>query len=165
MSVEALLFWSFTAVSVLGALGVLILRNPVSGAMALVGSFFGLAGLFLLLDAQLIAALQVLVYTGAIMVLFLFVIMLLNLSPKDLGSGRLGLGRLIALAIGSGVTVFLAQILGRLPQIPGSPPPDFGTVAAVGRVLYGSYTLQFEAVSLLLLVAIVAAVVVAKGRI
>jgi NADH-quinone oxidoreductase subunit J len=137
----------------------------VNGAMALVGSFFGLAGLFLLLDAQLIAALQILVYTGAIMVLFLFVIMLLNLSPKDLGPPLLGPGKLIALALASGTTVFLARVLARLPQIRGEPAADFGTVAAVGRVLYGTYTLQFEAVSLLLLVAIVAAVVVAKGRI
>jgi NADH-quinone oxidoreductase subunit J len=162
---EALLFWTFTAISILGGVGVVVGRNPVNGAMALVGSFFGLAGLFLLLNAQLIAALQVLVYTGAIMVLFLFVIMLLNLTPKDLGESRLGPGKLIALVLGSGATVFLARILSRLPQIPGNPGAEFGTVAAVGRVLYGSYTLQFEAVSLLLLVAIVAAVVVAKGRI
>jgi NADH-quinone oxidoreductase subunit J len=162
---EAVLFWTFTAVSVLGAVGVVVGRNPVNGAMALVGSFFGLAGLFLLLNAQLIAALQILVYAGAIMVLFLFVIMLLNLSPKDLGVARLGPAKLIALALGSAATVFLARLLARLPQIPGNPPADFGTVAAVGRILYGNYTLQFEAVSLLLLVAIVAAVVVAKGRI
>jgi NADH-quinone oxidoreductase subunit J len=162
---EAILFWTFAAISVLGGVGVVVGRNPVNGAMALVGSFFGLAGLFLLLNAQLIAALQILVYTGAIMVLFLFVIMLLNLSPKDLGAPRLGPSKLIALAIGSGATVFLARILAQLPQISGNATPDFGTVAAVGRVLYGSYTLQFEAVSLLLLVAIVAAVVVAKGKI
>jgi len=162
---EPLLFWTFAAVSVLGAIGVIVGRNPVNGAMALVGSFFGLAGLFLLLDAQLVAALQILVYTGAIMVLFLFVIMLLNLSPKDLGPPQVGPGKLIGVVGGSGATIFLATVLAHVPQIPGKAPADFGTVAAVGRVLYGSYTLQFEAVSLLLLVAIVAAVVVAKGRI
>jgi NADH-quinone oxidoreductase subunit J len=162
---EAALFWTFAAVSVLGAVGVVVGRNPVNGAMALVGSLFGLAGLFLLLDAQLIAALQVLVYAGAIMVLFLFVIMLLNLSPKDLGPAQLGPGKMIGLATGACATVFLARVLARLVQIRGNPPADFGTVAPVGRLLYGGYTLQFEAVSLLLLVAIVAAVVVAKGRI
>ncbi len=162
---EAALFWTFAAISVLGAVGVVVGRNPVNGAMSLVGSFFGLAGLFLLLDAQLIAALQVLVYTGAIMVLFLFVIMLLNLSPKDLGAPQFGPAKMVGLASGTCVTVFLARLLARMVQIRGTPSADFGTVAAVGRVLYGGFTLQFEAVSLLLLVAIVAAVVVAKGRI
>ena len=80
----SLLFWTFAILTLTGGIGVVIARNPVNGAMALVGSFFALAGLFLLLDAQLIAALQVLVYAGAIMVaLFLFVIsVLLNLGPR-----------------------------------------------------------------------------------
>ncbi len=94
---ESLLFWTFAVITLAGGVGVVLARNPVNGAMALVGSFFALAGLFLLLDAQLIAALQILVYAGAIMVLFLFVIMLLNLGPRDLGPPRFGVGKAVGL--------------------------------------------------------------------
>jgi NADH-quinone oxidoreductase subunit J len=164
--VESLLFWTFAVITLAGGVGVVVARNPVNGAMALVGSFFSLAGLFLLLDAQLIAALQVLVYAGAIMVLFLFVIMLLNLGPRDLGPPRFGVGKGIGvLAVAATVTTLLKVVL---PLGRGSPVPinaSFGTVESVGRVLYQQYALPFEVVSLLLLTAIVAAVVVAKGRI
>ena len=162
----SLLFWVFAAITLAGGVGVVVARNPVNGAMSLVGSFFALAGLFLLLDAQLIAALQVLVYAGAIMVLFLFVIMLLNLGPRDLGAPRFGFGKGVGLLAVVAVGFFLLKAA--LPFGRGiSPPinPAFGTVASVGRLLYQQYTLPFEVVSLLLLTAIVAAVVVAKGRI
>ena len=163
---ESLLFWTFAVITLAGGVGVVVARNPVNGAMSLVGSFFALAGLFLLLDAQLIAVLQILVYAGAIMVLFLFVIMLLNLGPRDLGPPRFGVGKVVGvLAVGATVASLLKVVLhvGRTP----SPPigAGFGTVASVGRLIYQQYTLPFEVVSLLLLTAIVAAVVVAKGRI
>jgi NADH-quinone oxidoreductase subunit J len=164
--VESLLFWTFAVITLAGGVGVVVARNPVNGAMALVGSFFSLAGLFLLLDAQLIAALQVLVYAGAIMVLFLFVIMLLNLGPRDLGPPRFGVGKGIGvLAAAATVTTLLKVVL---PLGRGPAPPvnaSFGTVESVGRLLYQQYALPFEVVSLLLLTAIVASVVVAKGRI
>jgi NADH-quinone oxidoreductase subunit J len=164
--VESLLFWILALITLAGGLGVVLVRNPVHGAMALVGSFFALAGLFLLLEAQLVAALQILVYAGAIMVLFLFVIMLLNLGPKDLGPPRFGIGKGLGIAAAVGTVICLLRVvlpLGGTYRQPVSP--DFGTVASVGRVLYVHYALPFEVVSLLLLTAIVAAVVVAKGKI
>jgi len=164
--VASLLFWVFSAITLAGAVGVVVARSPVNGAMSLVGSFFALAGLFLLLDAQLIAALQVLVYAGAIMVLFLFVIMLLNLGPRDLGPPRFGFGKAVGLLTVVAIAFFLLKAA--LPFGQGVNPainPAFGTVASVGRLLYQQYMLPFEVVSLLLLTAIVAAVVVAKGRI
>lgn len=162
---EALLFWTFAVIAVTGGLGVIIAKNPVNGAMALVGALFALAGLFLLLEAQLVAALQVLVYAGAIMVLFLFVLMLLNLSPKDLGAPRFGPGKAVGVLAAVGTVVSLAKVVGHLDPHRMGTSADFGTVAGVGRVLYTAYTLPFEVVSLLLLTAIVAAVVVAKGKI
>jgi NADH-quinone oxidoreductase subunit J len=163
--VESLLFWTFAVITLAGGVGVVVARNPVNGAMSLVGSFFALAGLFLLLDAQLIAALQILVYAGAIMVLFLFVIMLLNLGPKDLGSPRFGVGKVAGVLAAATTAFVLIKVVGHLDGPRSVTSADFGTVAGVGRVLYTSYTLPFEVVSLLLLTAIVASVVVAKGKI
>jgi len=164
--VESLLFWTFAVITLAGGVGVVVARNPVNGAMALVGSFFALAGLFLLLDAQLIAALQVLVYAGAIMVLFLFVIMLLNLGPRDLGPPRFGVGKGVGVLAVAATVGFLVKVVLPVGRAASSPVnPSFGTVASVGRLLYTQYLLPFEVVSLLLLTAIVAAVVVAKGRI
>lgn len=162
---EALLFWTFAAIAVVGAAGVILARNPVNGAMSLVGSFFALAGLFLLLEAQLVAAMQVLVYAGAIMVLFLFVIMLLNLSPKDLGASRFGVGKAFGVVASAATVALLLRVVGHLERAKPLVSADFGTVAGVGRLLYTTYALPFEVVSLLLLTAILAAVVVAKGRI
>jgi NADH-quinone oxidoreductase subunit J len=164
--VETLLFWTFAVITLAGGVGVVVARNPVNGAMALVGSFFALAGLFLLLDAQLIAALQVLVYAGAIMVLFLFVIMLLNLGPRDLGPPRFGVGKVLGLLAAVVTVGSLMRAVFHFGRASAQPlPSGFGTVASVGRLLYTQYTLPFEVVSLLLLTAIVAAVVVAKGKI
>jgi NADH-quinone oxidoreductase subunit J len=130
-----------------------------------VGAFFALSGLYLLLEAQLVAALQVLVYAGAIMVLFLFVIMLLNLGPRELGVARFGVGK-VAGTLTAAVTVgLLLKLVAPLTPQVEAVNSDFGTVAGVGRVLYTQFTLPFEVVSLLLLTAMVAAVVVAKGKI
>jgi NADH-quinone oxidoreductase subunit J len=162
--VATVLFWLFAALAIAGALGVVFATNPVNGAMALVGSFFALAGLYLLLDAQLLAALQILVYAGAIMVLFLFVIMLLNLSPAELGRDRLtparAVGGLAALVTGA----LLASTFLRLDFPTAAANRRFGTVASVGLKLFSDFTLPFEATSLLLLAAILGAVVVAKGK-
>jgi NADH-quinone oxidoreductase subunit J len=171
--VEAILFYIF-AIGTLGASAQVILRrNPIYGAVSLVGAFFFLAGIYLLLSAQLIAVLQVMVYAGAVMVLFVFVIMLLNLKEEELGEPRMtfwkGAGVLAVIA-GTGLVVWKA--LG--PAYPGAPVTDnavrmagagFGGLKAVGRTLYLASVLPFEVTSLLLLVAVVAAVVVAKGKI
>ena len=169
MSAEVILFWAFAVLTVGCAIGVVLSKNQIASAMSLVGSFFFLAGLYVLLLAHTIAVLQVLVYAGAIMVLFLFVIMLLSLGDVNLTGPRFTLGRLIGGSAAMALLVVLAIALVKLPGEQGvmveSQLRSFGTLGALGQILYTQWLLPFEAVSLLLLVAIVGAVVVAKSRI
>jgi NADH-quinone oxidoreductase subunit J len=168
---EAILFYLFAIGLLAAGAQVIFRRNPVYGAMSLVGAFFFLSGIYVLLSASLIAILQVLVYAGAVMVLFVFVIMLLNLKEEELGEQRLTAWKVIGLvAVLAAFGVIAWKALG--PAYPGAPVRDnamlisgFGGVKAVGRTLYLASVLPFEITSLLLLVAVVAAVVVAKGRI
>jgi NADH-quinone oxidoreductase subunit J len=172
VTAETVLFYLF-AIGVLGAGAQVILRrNPLHGALALVGSFFFLAGIYVLLSAHLIAVLQVMVYAGAVMVLFVFVIMLLNLKDEELGEQRLsvwkGIGALAVLAsVGVSMRAALSTVYaGQVTDLAVSEASrGFGSVKAVGRALYLDSLLPFEVTSLLLLVAIVGAVVVAKGKI
>jgi NADH-quinone oxidoreductase subunit J len=163
---EGVVFWIFAVPLILSALGVLWARNPVYAAMSLVSAFFWLAGIYVLLTAHLVAFLQVLVYAGAIMVLFLFVIMLLSLSDAELGVPRM---KAMQVAGGVGAVGLLAVVYQAIrdlgPLTMRNVGPQFGTVKAVGRLLFTQYILPFEATSVLLLVAIVGAVVVAKQRI
>jgi NADH-quinone oxidoreductase subunit J len=146
--------------------GVVISRNPVHAAMNLVAAFFFLAGIYVLLVAHLIAFLQILVYAGAVMVLFLFVIMLISLGDEHLEQERYRGMQLLGVVGALGLATVLAfAITGAFRDAPAALPADFGTVKAVGRLLYTQYLLPFEATSLLLLAAIVGAVVVAKERI
>jgi NADH-quinone oxidoreductase subunit J len=163
---EWIVFLVFAVPLVASALGVVVARSPIHSAMSLVAAFFFLAGIYVVLLAHLIAWLQVLVYAGAIMVTFLFVIMLLNFDDEVLGVRRLKVMQVLGIAGALGVagTVVKATLdLGELPM--REVGNDFGTIRAVGRVLFSQYILPFEATSLLLLVAIVGAVVVAKQRI
>ncbi|HEV8381679.1 MAG TPA: NADH-quinone oxidoreductase subunit J [Gemmatimonadales bacterium] len=154
----------------LSALLCITRKNPVASALWLVVTLFALAALFVLLDAQFIAVLQVLVYAGAIMVLFLFVIMLLNLgrpAPTDI-KGPAGL---LAAAVLAGGLLLQLQVLSRatLPasiQLPAGTVSALqqqqGMVAAVANPLFNTYLVPFEIASVLLLAAIVGAVVLAK---
>jgi NADH-quinone oxidoreductase subunit J len=169
---RATLFWITSGAAVACAGMCITRRNPVASALYLVGTMFSLAVLFALLDAQFIAVLQILVYAGAIMVLFLFVIMLLNLGrpgPSDL-KGPWGLGLGVALA---------ALLLLQLRVVGAAGPPEAialpegavaarqvqqGVVGAVARPLFSEYLIPFEITSVLLLAAIVGAVVLAKRR-
>ena len=163
---ETVLFWVFALPLILSAAGVIVARNPVHAAMSLVSAFFFLAGIYVLLTAHLIAFLQIIVYAGAIMVLFLFVIMLLSLSDEEIGFDRMTAVKWAGLAGGIGVLWLVCQAIWESGG--GSPKgvaPDYGSVRAVGRLLYTQYLLPFEATSVLLLVAIVGAVVVSKKRI
>jgi len=165
-------FWVFGVIAMGGALLCITRRNPIASALWLVVTLFSIAALFVLLDAQFLAVLQVLVYAGAIMVLFLFVIMLLNLGrpgPSDI-KGPLGLG--VAVLLGAAL-LFLLQPLTRttLPSAitlpPGSVPAlqqQQGIVGAVANPLFGAYLVPFEITSVLLLAAIVGAVVLAKRK-
>ena len=170
MSAEQILFWVFAVLTVFSALGVVVLKNPISSAMSLVATFFFLAGIYVLLWAHTVAALQVLVYAGAIMVLFLFVIMLLSLN--EVGPAvQISFSRLLGALATAALLAALVLAFRKLP--PGdlawasdaSRVASFGSIKEVGAIMYTQWLFPFEAVSLLLLVAIVGAVVVAKSRI
>jgi NADH-quinone oxidoreductase subunit J len=166
MTAETVMFWVFAVPLVATSLGVVLSRSPVYAAMNLVAAFFFMAGIYVLLTAHLIAFMQILVYAGAVMVLFLFVIMLISLGDEHLypsrKTGMQYLGVLGALALFGVLFTAIAQVAHDAPR---RLEPTFGTVKAVGAVLFTEYLLPFEATSLLLLVAIVGAVVVAKERI
>jgi len=168
---ETVFFWIFAVLTVVLAGQVVLRRNPVHAAVSLVGAFFFLSGIYLLLAAQLIAILQVMVYAGAVMVLFVFVIMLLNLKEEEMGHERLTAWKIIGAAsivVTTGLIAFLA--LGNayptgLVRDMARDVPGFGSVKGVGQALYIASVLPFEVTSLLLTIAIVGAVVVAKGKI
>ena len=163
---EIVFFWSFAVPLMISALGVVFARNPVYAAMSLVSAFFFLAGIYILLTAHLIAFLQIIVYAGAIMVLFLFVIMLLSLSDAELGFDRITAVKWVGIAGALGVFGLVIRAIAEVPIQQMRPvAADFGTVKAVGKLLFTQYLLPFEATSVLLLVAIVGAVVVAKQKI
>jgi len=168
MSGALVLFWVFAGLALASALACITRRSPVASALWLVVTLFALAALFVLLDAQFIAVLQLLVYAGAIMVLFLFVIMLLNLGrpgPMDV-KGPVGVGTAFLLG---GVLLFQLWILRRatLPssiQLVARLQQEHGFVAAIAQPLFDTYLIPFEITSLLLLAALVGAVVLAKRR-
>jgi NADH-quinone oxidoreductase subunit J len=160
--VSPIAFFVLAALTVLSALTVVVHRNPVHSAVALVVTLCLLALFFFALDAQLVGILQVIVYAGAIVVLFLFVIMLLNLQAQDRPTGGV---LMVATATAGGVA--LALLVVTALRRAGAPPAagveaGFGETAALARELFTVYVLPFELTSLLLLVAIVGAVALAK---
>jgi NADH-quinone oxidoreductase subunit J len=161
---DVILFWVAAVLAVASALTVVLHRNVVYCALALVMALFQVALMFVALDAHLIALLQVIVYAGAIVVLFLFVIMLLSLEPDAPHPGRYGTrGASIVLAVVLAVELGVAVLVSE----PGSPvpaPSDFGSTRVVAERLFSAYLLPFELTSVLLLVAMVGAVVMARRR-
>ena len=160
------LFYLFAGVALAGALGmVLNVRNTVAGALSLVATMVALGAIYVLLEAYLIGVLQILIYAGAIVVLFLFVVMLLNLRRDEFAPGRLRATKAVGVLLGAAA---LVQLLGWLPRTGAPPrplPEGFGGYRAVGAQLFTDYVLVFEFTSLLLLAAMVGAVMLAKRRI
>ncbi len=162
------LFAAFAAVLVASSLLVVLHRNPVTSALFLVLAFCSLAGLYLLLGAEFIGMVQVIVYAGAIMVLFLFVIMYLNLG-RDLESGfqfvvRRGVGWVLGAVLLAEGIVLLAHHGVAGPALPQTPPPEGGNTRALGELLYSRYLFPFEITSVVLLVAMVGAIVITRAR-
>ena len=162
------LFGILSGLLIASALGVVLSPSPVRSALSLVMTLFFMAVAFLLLDAQLVAVLQVVVYAGAIMVLFLFVIMLLNLQTEPRAMARLGV-RTAAVFLGSlfllaGVRAFLVPgtVSTEGTGMSSAVPDTFGSTVALAEMLFTRYLLAFEITSVLLLVAVVGAVVLAK---
>jgi NADH-quinone oxidoreductase subunit J len=162
--VTTALFYLFAILTVVAAAGVIAARSPIYSAMSLVGTFFCLAGIYVLLLAHTIAVLQVLVYAGAIMVLFLFVIMLLSLG-EAVPPSKITIPKVVGGL--SAVGLFVLLVIATTPFVPVNAVPSagFGTLQSIGAQLYTQWLAPFEAVSLLLLVAMVGAVVVAKSRV
>ncbi len=165
MFAEAL-FFGFAVLSVLGAVGLVLFRHPMNGAMSLVVTMISLAGLYALLSAKLIFALQLIVYAGAIMSLILFIIMFLNIQDADLpDENRRWYYLLGGIIVISPIASFLVKIVKTLPgsetTIVGN---GFGGVKEVGLILFQDWLLPFEIVSILLLVALIGAVVLAGSK-
>jgi NADH-quinone oxidoreductase subunit J len=165
---ELFAFIVLAVLAIVSAAVVILHRNQVVAALALAGNLIAIAGFYLVLQAQFLALLQVIVYAGAIMVLILFVLMLLNLPEesrraRDPGRFQAGLGVVLAAAF---VAVMGWAVFRAAPAEPFPAPSEtFGTVASVGMSLFREYFYAFEAISLLLVVAMVGAVVLAKRRI
>jgi NADH-quinone oxidoreductase subunit J len=159
----AILFYLFAATAVVFALGVVAARSPLYSALNLIGCLFAVAALFALQSAQLIAVFQVLVYAGAIMVMILFVIMLLNLSPRELGRPRINVIKVAGAYFLFTTALVLGVRLAAQTWLPAQSVDDrFGSIESVGELLYRTYLLPFEMVSLLLLGAIIGAVLLTR---
>jgi NADH-quinone oxidoreductase subunit J len=160
---ERISFLFFSAVALTGAVNVVVRRNPVHAALWLVGAFLGVAGIFLTLGAGLLGAIQVIVYAGAIMVLFLFVILLLNLETTPFEGLSIARGASLLAAVATLALILLAiERAGELRAPFGPPKLDLPPTASnVASALLTRYALPFELISLLLLVAMVAAIHVA----
>lgn len=162
------IFIFLALLAVASALAMVINKNTVNSALFLVLNMVSLAGIYLLLEAQFLAVIQILVYAGAIMVLFLFVIMLLNLDAEESLFTRFRVKYFVAFLLG--ITV-LAQVLysigglsDMLPEI-SSDMAEIGTVEAVGDVLFTEYLLPFELTGILLTAAVVGALLIAQHKI
>jgi NADH-quinone oxidoreductase subunit J len=169
MSFEQVVFFFLAVLAAFSAVMMILQRSPVNSALFLILNFFCLGGLYLTLNAQFIAMVQVLVYAGAIMVLFLFVIMLLNLGDdrrlrEHLGLRMyLGIGFSIALVLELLFIFLFRSSKSAVEQSPNAA--EMGTVEYVGKVLFTRFLFPFEVTSLLLLAAIVGAVILAKKKI
>lgn len=161
-----ILFWFFSILMLGFAVAVVVNRNPVASALSLVVSFLGLAALFVSLDAYFIGTIQVLVYAGAVMVLFLFIIMLLDLKAER--------RRKINLAVTIGGSIvslgFVCQLIGVIHRFPGGNKPipalpqgvQINDIHAIGHILFTQYNMPFQVIDVLLLVATVGVVVLSK---
>ena len=169
MDGHAIAFYLFGAITVLASLGVVGQRNPMYSVMLLITSFGALAGLYVLLDAPFTAVTQIIIYTGAIMVLFLFVVMLLNVPREDpapgllssLGPRGLKIGALLSVVLGIEIVWALSRVgLGWFAQ--DAAATSVSSVALIGTTLFTRHAFAFEATSILILVAMVGAVVIAR---
>ena len=163
MNAAEILFYVFGGLAVLGSFGVSASRNPLNGAAWLLLALCSVAALFAWSGAHFLAAMQVLVYAGAVAVLFIFVIMLLNLSDREIGTPRLGLPQWTGLALVVVLVVAVSAVASRetqpFPPMAGAGP---GTVQGMAVTLLGGYVLAFEVISVLLLASMAGAVMLTK---
>lgn len=161
----SIIFFYFASVIVLTAVLVVALRNPIYSALSLLIMFFHVAGLYVTLHAEFLAAIQIIVYAGAILVLYLFVVMLLNLKREE------RFHRQVLIAVFLGLTLLAEALLlslrgedsmGSLSQLVEPSASVVGNTESIGEVLYSTYLFPFEVASLILLVAMIGAVILSK---
>lgn len=168
MTFEQIMFYLFAAILVFASLRVVTVRNPIHAALFLVLAFFTSAAIWIMLEAEFLGIVLVLVYVGAVMVLFLFVVMMLDINLEPLRAGfmrYLPLGLMVAIVIVIEMAVVINmnfsadQVAAPVPQ-----GADYSNTAAIGKVLYTDYLYAFEIAAVILLVAIVAAIVLTMQR-
>lgn len=162
---EYVIFFALAAMTLLGALNVVLRKNPVICALNLVLTLLALAGLFLTLNAEFLAAVQIIVYAGAIMVLFLFVILLINID-RELWE-EFSIFRLPTLILGGAFTLSLVVILWGTQWTPtrhASLSPEPGSGKEVGKLLFTEYAFPFEIASIILFAGMIGAIILAKKR-
>jgi len=167
---NTIFFWVFAAVAVIASLLVIGQRNPMHSVLLLIVSFGALSGLYVLLDAPFVAAIQIIIYAGAIMVLFLFVVMLLNVPTEDPpsgyharmlgGAGPRRFGAVLSVVLIAELAWAMTKI--DLTPMPSGQPGSATTVYDIGMRLFTKYSFAFEATSALILVAMVGAIVLAR---
>lgn len=158
-----LFFGYFAGVIALTAVLVVALKNPVYSALSLLVMFFHVAGLYVTLHAEFLAAVQIIVYAGAILVLYLFVVMLLNLKRDDRYHGQWHLAACVALPLLIEFVILLAGARAASPRPASAESPDAGgNTLAIGETLFSTYLYPFEVASLILLVAMIGAIILAK---
>jgi NADH-quinone oxidoreductase subunit J len=162
MSITEILFWFLTALALLSALMVVFSKNPVHSVLWLIAVFFAISGHYIILNAQFLAIVNLIVYAGAIMVLFLFVIMLMNLNAETEPQKNRWLWWAGTIAGGSLMLVIIAALKDTENQMTQIRVGDIGLIQNLGRVLFTDYVLPFEISSVLFLSAMVGAVVIGK---
>jgi len=167
---EIFVFVAGALICLLGAIGVVTSENPVHSALSLVGTLFGIAVLFIAQDAEFLAAVQIIVYAGAIVVLFLFVIMLLGVDSSDdvrveplTGQRAAAAVAGVVLAAGLVAAIWLGNTTGKRSSA-GANEDGIPNVTQIGRLLFTDYLWAFEITSVLLVIAVVGAVVLARHR-
>jgi NADH-quinone oxidoreductase subunit J len=167
MIIQALCFYLFSAVTIASAVMVISARNPVHSVLFLILAFFNAAGLFILMGAEFLGMILVVVYLGAVTVLFLFVVMMLDINVSQMREGFLQYLP-IGATIGLILLVELFMVLGgwaispdaaQVAQVPTPPPDEVSNTAALGNVLYTKYIYLFQAAGIVLLVAMIGAIV------
>ncbi|MDA8180193.1 MAG: NADH-quinone oxidoreductase subunit J [Deltaproteobacteria bacterium] len=161
---ETVLFILFGAIAVCGAIMVVTRKHPMASALYLILTLFAVAALFVLRQAHFLAAVQVIVYAGAVVVLFVFVIMLINVPENRLPVERATTMRVLGV-LAAGIFILESAVLSRRFWMPKGPAMAVGTVETVGRALFTDYLLAFEITSVLLLAAVIGAIALAKRKI
>lgn len=163
MSIVEILFYCFAALLIVAAMGVITARNPVHCALFLVWAFFNSACIWLLMEAEFLAIVLMLVYVGAVMVLFLFVVMMLDINIDRLREGfwgNLPLAALVGVVLAAEMVLLLVRGMGSHGALPPAPGAAYSNTKALGQVLYTDYVFAFELAAMVLLVAIVSAIAI-----